>query len=53
VSTLPWSGPPQHVGWYRGLDAGFVAANDHQANGQRDRIEHEEMLYSMNRDIAF
>lgn len=43
----------EHVGWYHGLDAGFVAANDHQANGQRDRIEHEEMLYNLNRDIAF
>lgn len=29
------------VGWAEGLNALFVPENDHQANGQRDRQEHE------------
>lgn len=29
------------IGWAEGLNALFVPENDHQANGQRDRQEHE------------
>lgn len=29
------------IGWLNGLDRSFVPANDHQANGRRDRQEHE------------
>lgn len=32
------------IGWFNGLDAAFVPANDHQANGRRDRQENEIRL---------